>query len=56
MTITTLVALTVALIFAQSEVIKQIMTILLIGLSIDIINTWLQNCGLLLWYIEKKAK
>jgi preprotein translocase subunit SecF len=54
MTLTTIAAITVALIFTQSEVIKQIMTILLIGLVIDIINTWLQNSGLLLWYIERK--
>ena len=44
---------TVALIFTQSEVIRQIMTILLIGLVVDIINTWIQNAGLLLWYVEK---
>ena len=56
MTITTLAAVSVALFFSQSEVIKQIMTILLIGLVIDIMNTWIQNAGLLLWYVEKKKK
>jgi preprotein translocase subunit SecF len=54
MTLTTIVAVTVALIFAQSDVIRQIMTILLIGLSIDIINTWIQNAGLLVWYVKRK--
>jgi preprotein translocase subunit SecF len=54
MTLTTLVAVTVALIFAESEVFKQIMTILCIGLIVDMIYTWLQNAGLLLWYVEKK--
>jgi preprotein translocase subunit SecF len=49
-------AITVALIFTQSEVIKQIMTILLIGLSIDIVNTWLQNASLLVWYTKSKEK
>ncbi|MBD3164848.1 protein translocase subunit SecF [Candidatus Woesearchaeota archaeon] len=56
MTLTTIAAITVALIFTQSEVIRQIMTILLIGLLIDIVNTWIQNSGLLVWYIEKKNK
>ena len=54
MTLTTIAAITVALIFTQSEVIRQIMIILLIGLSIDIINTWIQNSGLLIWYVERK--
>lgn len=56
MTITTLVAVTVALIFTQSEVIHQIMTILLIGLLVDIINTWIQNVGILRLYLERKRK
>lgn len=53
MTMTTIIAIVVALIFTQSEVIKQIMTILLIGLILDIINTWIQNAGILRWYLEK---
>ena len=56
MTLTTIAAVTVALIFSQSEIIRQIMTILLIGLSIDIINTWIQNSGLLIWYVQHKEK
>jgi preprotein translocase subunit SecF len=56
MSLTTLIAVSVALIFAQSEVIKQIMTILLIGLVVDLINTWIQNVGLLRLYLERKAK
>lgn len=54
MNITTLVAITVALIITQSEIIAQIMTILLVGLLVDIINTWIQNAGILRWYAEKK--
>jgi preprotein translocase subunit SecF len=54
MTLTTIAAISTALFFTQSEVIKQIMTILLIGLSIDIVNTWLQNSGLLIWYVNRK--
>ncbi len=56
MSVTTLAAVTVALIFAQAEVLKQIMIILIIGLLVDIINTWIQNAGILRWYIEKKEK
>jgi len=53
MNFTTLAALTVALFFTDSEVIRQIMTILIIGLLVDLVNTWIQNVGLLKWYLEK---
>jgi preprotein translocase subunit SecF len=56
MTLTTLVAAIVALSISQSEVIRQIMIILIIGLLVDLINTWIQNVGLLRLYLEKKAK
>jgi len=54
MSLTTMVALTVGIIFVQSAVIRQIMVIVLIGLFVDIINTWIQNVGILRLYIEKK--
>jgi len=54
MNITTMIAITIAMVFTTSEVIRQIMTILLIGLFVDIINTWIQNVGILRWYLEKK--
>ena len=53
MTLTTAAAIIVALIFTQSEVIKQIMIILLIGLIVDMIYTWLQNAGILRLYLDK---
>jgi len=53
---TTLVAMVAALVFTKSEVISQIMIILLIGLVVDLINTWIQNVGILKWYLEKKHK
>ena len=56
MTTTTLVAVTIGLIFTQSEVIRQIMIILFIGLFADLINTWIQNVGILRLYLERKAK
>lgn len=56
MTLTTFLAISAAFIFTESEVIKQIMLILLIGLGADLINTWLQNSGILRLYLEKKQK
>ncbi len=55
MTATTLVAVTVALIFVQSDVVRQIMTILFIGLVVDTIMTWIQNVGILRWYTESRT-
>ena len=54
MNITTIVAVTAAIIFTQSEIIRQIMLILIIGLLVDIFNTWVQNVGILRLYVEKK--
>lgn len=58
MTITSIVAISVALIIAGSfsEVLKQIFTILLIGLSFDILNTWITNASILKWYLERRDK
>ena len=54
MSATTLIAVSIAYIFAQSVVLKQIMLIIIIGLIVDIIMTWFQNAGLLRLYFEKK--
>ena len=56
MTLTTLVAVIVGLIFTQSDAIRQIMIILLIGLLVDMVYTWIQNVGILRLYLERKAK
>jgi preprotein translocase subunit SecF len=53
MTSTTIFAVIVGLIFAQSEVIRQIMSIVLIGVFVDMIYTWIQNVGILKLYLEK---
>jgi len=55
-TMTAMVAVLVAMFVTQSEVIRQIMIILFVGLIADIFNTWIQNVGLLRMHIEKKAK
>jgi preprotein translocase subunit SecF len=54
MTLTTLTAVVVSLLLTQSETIREIMLIMLIGLILDILNTWLQNTALLRWYLEHK--
>lgn len=54
MNVTTFAALLIAFLFAQSETLSQIMLILIIGLFVDMINTWLQNVGILRWYFEKQ--
>ncbi len=56
MTSTTLAAILVALLFVNSEVIFQIMLILFIGLMVDMVFTWIQNVGILRFYLEKKKK
>jgi preprotein translocase subunit SecF len=56
MNFTTLSAVSVALIVSESEVITQIMTILFIGLWVDMINTWIQNVGILRMYLERKGQ
>ncbi|MFW6378458.1 MAG: protein translocase subunit SecF [Nanoarchaeota archaeon] len=53
MNLTTLVAIVIALIVSKSSTLTEIMTILAIGLVVDMINTWIQNVGILRWYAEK---
>jgi len=54
MSVTTVSALVIALIFAQSDVLRQIMIILLIGLFVDLMSTWFQNAAIIRLYMEKK--
>jgi preprotein translocase subunit SecF len=56
MSTTTLVAIFVSLIFVRSEIIKQIMIILFIGLLVDLVMTWIQNVGILRIYLERRKK
>ena len=56
MTQTALVAVVVAYIFVQSEIVKQIMLILLIGLLVDTVITWIQNVGIIRWHLERSGK
>ncbi len=56
MTGTTLTALAVLYILSISPVISEIASVLLIGLVLDMPNTWIQNSILLKWYTERRAK
>ncbi|MBI4448518.1 hypothetical protein HY641_00635 [Candidatus Woesearchaeota archaeon] len=49
----TISATIVALIFFDSETIRQIMTIILIGLAVDMVMTWIQNVALIKWWADK---
>jgi len=58
MTLTSLVAVLLAFFITAgvSEILRQIFLILTIGLSFDIINTWLMNASILKWYIDRRKK
>ncbi len=56
MSITSIVAAFAGYLLSQSDVIKQIMLIITIGLVIDMIMTWFQNASILRWWMEKKKK
>jgi preprotein translocase subunit SecF len=57
MTLTSIAAMAVALIiiYSFSDTLRQIFTILLIGLGFDIFNTWITNASILRWYAEKRG-
>ena len=55
MSLTSFVAVVIGYIVTPSDLIKQMMLILAIGLFFDILNTWVQNAGILRWYLEWKA-
>ncbi len=56
MSITSFVAALAGFLVTQSETIRQIMLIILIGLLADMINTWLQNTGIIRLYAERRAR
>jgi preprotein translocase subunit SecF len=56
MTITSIIAVSVSLfiVYSSSEVLRQMFTILLIGLGFDLFNTWFANASIIKWYAERK--
>jgi len=55
MTSTTIVV-SILMLFTPSVVLRQIFTIILIALIVDLISTWVMNSALLIWYIDRKQK
>lgn len=51
---TTFVAALAAFILTNSPIVRQIMFIIIIGLIVDALNTWIQNAAILRIYMEKK--
>ncbi len=56
MTLTSIAAVAVALFMVAgfSDTLKQIFSILTIGLLIDIFSTWVTNAGILKWYVMRR--
>ena len=56
MTLTAIASVGVSLIFIYnfSDTLRQIFSIILIGLLFDIFNTWVTNASMLKWYMEVK--
>lgn len=53
MSFTTLITGIAAMILTNSDVIYEISLILVIGLLVDFVSTWLQNAPILLWWLNK---
>lgn len=56
MTLTSLLAIITALLIVSSfsAVLTKIFTVLVIGLSFDILNTWITNASIIKWYVKRK--
>lgn len=54
MSSTTLIAGIAALFITNSAIIYEISLILVIGLLVDFVSTWIQNTSLLLWWLDAK--
>jgi len=54
MSITSIAALTVLYLTSTAEILKIISLTLIIGLLLDVLNTWIQNAGILRLYLGDK--
>ncbi len=54
MTLTSLAAVGVGYIFSNSLVLKQMFSIIFLGLIVDLVATYGMNAGLLKWYLDRK--
>lgn len=55
MSLTTMTVLVILLVSGVSPVITQIASVLLIGLVLDLVNTWFMNAVILRWYMERRS-
>ncbi len=55
-TLTAVVAMLLVSYYIDIIILKAIAIVLVFGLVMDLMNTWLLNAGILRWYIEKRDK
>ena len=55
-TISAIFAMFVVSFYIGIPILKDISIVLLFGLAVDLMNTWLFNAGVLRWYIERKER
>lgn len=55
MTLTTLSAMIVLYIVSQNDTLDSIAIVLIFALVVDLINTWMLNTGILMWFLERQA-
>ncbi len=55
-TLTAIFAMFIVSYFIDITILKAISIVLIFGLVMDLMNTWLLNAGILRWYIEKQEK
>jgi len=53
---TTMTALIIIFVISPAAVLRSIASVLIIGLLLDLPNTWIQNVGILRMYLEKKEE
>ena len=53
---TAIVALFALFIISTSVVIDQIASTLIVGLLVDLLNSWIMNVGLMVWYVDRRLK
>lgn len=51
MSLTTFSAMFVLFLVSSSKVLDDVALVIMIGMIVDMINTWIQNTGILLWYL-----
>lgn len=52
MSITTFTAMLVLFLVSSSKILDEVAIVVMIGMVVDMVNTWIQNVGILRWYME----